>query len=53
MATNEGDGVRVINKFNGDNFGLWKFKMQMILAEKDLWEIVRMAGPSSFIYAVL
>ena len=40
MASNEGEGVRVIDKFAGENFGLWKFKMEMILAEKDLWEIV-------------
>ena len=40
MASNEGEGTRVIDKFNGDNFGLWKFKMEMILSEKDLWEIV-------------
>jgi len=39
MATSEGDGVRVIDKFNGDNFGLWKFKMEMILVE-DLQKIV-------------
>ena len=29
-----------IEKFNGKNFYLWKFKMQMILQEKDLWQIV-------------
>lgn len=40
MATTDGEGVRVIEKFNGENFGLWKFKMEMILDEKDLWEIV-------------
>ena len=40
MASSEGEGLRVIDKFNGENFGLWKFKMEMILAEKDLWDIV-------------
>src|SRR4051812_26864353 len=29
-----------IDKFGGDNFHLWKFKMRMILEEKDLWTIV-------------
>jgi len=32
--------MRLIGKFYGDNFNLWKFKMEMILSEKDLWEIV-------------
>ena len=27
-------------KFDGKNFHLWKFKMQMILEDKDLWSIV-------------
>ena len=26
--------------WRGDNFGLWKFKMEMVLAAKDLWNIV-------------
>lgn len=39
MAASEGDGVRIIDKFNGVNFGMWKFKMEMILAEKDLWDV--------------
>ena len=29
-----------IEKFSAVNFYLWKFKMQMILEEKDLWDIV-------------
>ncbi len=29
-----------IAKFDGNNFHLWKFKMQMILEDKDLWDIV-------------
>lgn len=39
MAASEGDGVRIIDKFNGVNFGMRKFKMEMILAEKDLWDV--------------
>ncbi len=40
MASFEGESVRVIDKFNGENFSLWKFKMEMVLASMDLWEIV-------------
>ena len=34
------DTTRVIEKFDGDNFNLWKFKMQMVLEERDMWDIV-------------
>lgn len=40
MASSEGEGLRLVDKFNGDNFSLWKFKMEMILSAKDLWDIV-------------
>ena len=30
-----------IEKFKGENFHLWKFRMQMVLEEKDLWNIVQ------------
>ena len=40
MASSEGESIRVVDKFDGGDFGLWKFKMEMILSEKDLWEIV-------------
>uniref|UniRef100_A0AAV1V460 DUF4219 domain-containing protein n=1 Tax=Peronospora matthiolae TaxID=2874970 RepID=A0AAV1V460_9STRA len=26
-----------INMFKGTNFHTWKFKMQMVLEERDLW----------------
>ena len=29
-----------MDKFDGTKFNLWKFKMQMILEEKELWEVV-------------
>src|SRR5690242_19419080 len=29
-----------IGKFDGKNFSLWKFKMQMVLEERDQWNIV-------------
>uniref|UniRef100_A0AAV1TQA7 CCHC-type domain-containing protein n=1 Tax=Peronospora matthiolae TaxID=2874970 RepID=A0AAV1TQA7_9STRA len=28
-----------INKFDGTNFHTWKFKMQMVVEERDLWEV--------------
>ena len=28
-----------INKFDGTNFHTWKFKMQMVLEERDLWDV--------------
>ena len=37
----KGEGPKVVDKFDGMNFHLWKFKMQMVLAEKELWEIVK------------
>ncbi len=40
MASFEGESARVIDKFNGENFNLWKFKMEMVLASMDLWQIV-------------
>src|SRR5579875_1494527 len=41
MALYESDAPRVVvDKFNGENFSLFKFKMEMILDEKDLWDIV-------------
>jgi len=36
----EGENTRIIDKFNGENFNLWKFKMEMVLASIDLSEIV-------------
>ena len=40
MASFENESARVIDKFKGDNFNLWKFKMEMVLESMDLWEIV-------------
>jgi len=40
MASFEGESARIIDKFNGENFNLWKFNMEMVLASMDLWEIV-------------
>ena len=41
MALLEGETpCIVVDKFNGENFSLFKFKMEMILDEKDLWDLV-------------
>ena len=40
MATFESESVRNIDKFDGKNFGRWKFRMEMVLSSMDLWEIV-------------
>lgn len=32
--------LQVVEKFEGENFHLWKFKMKMVLEERDLWDIV-------------
>ena len=40
MASSDNETLRVVDKFNGENFSLWKFKMKMVLASKDLWDIV-------------
>ena len=40
MTSLEGESSKVVDKFDGVNFHLWKFKMEMVLAQKELWEIV-------------
>ncbi len=40
MATYESESARNIDKFDGKDFGLWKFRMEMVLSSMDLWEIV-------------
>lgn len=40
MTFLEGKGSRVIDKINGENFNLWKFRLEMGLAVMDLWGIV-------------
>lgn len=40
MASSKGEGLRVIEKFRGDNFYHWKKKMELLLASLDLWDIV-------------
>ena len=40
MALLEGEGVRIINKFNGENINIWKFKVEMRLSSVDFWGIM-------------
>ena len=40
MAAKPMEMSQHIDKFDGTNFYLWKFKMQMVLEDKDLWGIV-------------
>ena len=40
MATGSSDPSRVFQQLDGSNFGTWKFRMRMLLEDKDLWEIV-------------
>ena len=40
-SSDEHGSLLRIEKFKGENFHLWKFKMQMVLEEKDLWNIVK------------
>ncbi len=36
MASFDGESARVIDKFKGENFNLWKFKMEIVLTSMDL-----------------
>ena len=38
MAETDSDTRVTIAKFDGENFHLWKFKMQMMLKNKGLWD---------------
>jgi hypothetical protein len=40
MAFVESDNMCIVNKFNGNNFSLLKFKMKMILDKIELWNII-------------
>ena len=50
MASSESDGLILVDKFGGENFNLYKFKLEMAMSTKDLWEIVEgseLAPPST------
>lgn len=36
MASFKDEGAKVVDKFNGENISLWKFKMEIVLASMDL-----------------
>ena len=40
MGSSENDGLISVDKFGGENFNLYKFKLEMAMSTKDLWEIV-------------
>ena len=40
MASSDNEELSIVDKFNRDNFSLWKFKMEMLFASGDLWNIV-------------
>jgi hypothetical protein len=40
MGSSDSEGLRIVDKFNGENFSIWKFKMEMVLSAKELWDIV-------------
>lgn len=40
MTSFEGVNVIAIQKFNEENFNVWKFNLEMELAFVDLWDIV-------------
>ena len=40
MTYLESEAARVMDKYHGEKSSLWKFKMEMVLASVDLWDIV-------------
>ena len=50
MVSFEGEDPKGVDKFDGVNFHLKKFKMEMVLAEKDLWEIVEGSEEPPFFF---
>lgn len=40
MTSFDSEAVTLIDKFNGENFNLWKSKIRMLLASMDIWNIV-------------
>ena len=40
MAYLDSKAARVMDKFHEEKCSLWKFKMEMVLAPMDLWNIV-------------
>ena len=40
MVSSEGDGHITLDKFGGDNFNRYKFKLEMVMSTKDLRHIL-------------
>jgi hypothetical protein len=40
MASFEGESAKTINKFHRERFNLWKFKIEILSASMDLWDII-------------
>ncbi len=40
MSSFQMESLKVIKKFDGGNFHLWKFKMHMMLSKHGLWKFV-------------
>jgi hypothetical protein len=40
MSSFQMESLKVMEKFNGGNFHLWKFKMRMMLSKHGLWKFV-------------
>ena len=36
-----------MDKFNGSNFELWKLKMEDMLVDRDLWDVVSSTKPQT------
>ena len=41
MAPFEGEGSQKVGKFDGVNFHLWKFKMEMVIPETEISDVVK------------
>ncbi len=40
MSSFQMESLKVMEKFDGGNFHLWKFKMRMMLSKHELWKFV-------------
>ncbi len=40
MSSFQMESLKVMEKFDGGNFHLWKFKMRMMLSKHGLWKFV-------------
>ncbi len=40
MSTQSNSSMYSIDKLTGDNFSSWKFRLQLVLMDRGLWEIV-------------